>query len=92
MPYIITAYTRERARALGVQVKLSTNPKKKIDVFKRGVKIASCGAAGYADYPTYWKRMGKEYADERRRLYKIRHERDRHVVGSDGYYADKLLW
>jgi len=36
--------------------------------------------------------LGKEYADERRRLYKMRHEKDRNKVGSPGFYADKLLW
>jgi hypothetical protein len=25
-------------------------------------------------------------------LYKGRHEKDRHIVGSAGYYADKILW
>jgi hypothetical protein len=44
------------------------------------------------DYPSYIKANGKEYADERRRLYKIRHDADRKIRGSDGYYADKLLW
>ena len=38
------------------------------------------------------KTKGKAYADERRRLYKIRHSKDRNVRGSDGFYADKLLW
>jgi Mn-dependent DtxR family transcriptional regulator len=55
-------------------------------------KIASVGALGYSDYPTYMKTKGKAYADERRRLYKIRHSKNRNVKGSDGYYADKLLW
>jgi hypothetical protein len=36
--------------------------------------------------------FGKKIADERRRLYKIRHKKDRSVKGSAGYYADKLLW
>jgi hypothetical protein len=73
-------------------VKQSTNPTKKIDVFKSGKKIASIGAIGYKDYPTYLKTKGKEYADERRRLYKIRHNKDRLVKDSNGYYADKLFW
>ena len=34
----------------------------------------------------------KKYADERRRLYKIRHKNDRNKRGTNGYYADKLLW
>ena len=65
---------------------------KKIDVFKSGKKIASIGAIGYKDYPTYLKTKGKEYADERRKLYKMRHESDRHQRGTPGYFADKLLW
>jgi len=28
----------------------------------------------------------------RRKAYKIRHQKDRTVRGSNGYYADKLLW
>jgi len=92
MMYQITKYTRDRARELGVVVKHSTNPSKKIDVFKNGEKVASVGAMGYADYPTFMRLKGKEYADERRRLYKQRHSKDRGVVGSNGYYADKLLW
>jgi len=90
--YQITNYTRSKAANLGVQVKHSSDPKKKIDVYKNGKKIASCGAVGYGDYPTYMKTHGKEYANKRRALYKMRHEKDRHVVGSVGYYSDKLLW
>jgi len=92
MPYTITQYTRDRAKELGVQVKHSTDPSKKIDVFKDGKKIVACGGMGYNDYPTYMKKFGKEYADERRRLYKIRHNKDRKTPGTAGYYADKLLW
>ena len=67
MSYTITAYTRGRAKALGVSVKRSTNKKKKIDVFKDGKKVASVGAIGYGDFPTFKKTKGKEYADKRRR-------------------------
>ena len=92
MSYTITNYTKSQARKLGVTVKPSTVKGKKIDVFKNGKKVASVGAIGYGDYPTYIKKKGKKYADERRRLYKIRHSSNRHKVGSNGYYADKLLW
>ena len=90
--YIITKHTREQARLLGVQVKLSENKEKKIDVFKNGEKIASVGATGYGDFPTFKRTRGKKFADERRRRYKMRHERYRHNVGTPSYYADKLLW
>ena len=93
MAYTITNYTKERARKLGVIVKPSTVKGKKIDVFnKKGEKLASVGALGMGDYPTFIKTKGKEYADSRRRLYKMRHDKDRHKRGSRGYYADKLLW
>ena len=90
--YSIKQYTREQAKKLGVEVKPSTNPKKNIDVFKNGSKVASVGAIGYNDYPTFKQKCGKEYADERQRLYKLRHEKDRTKTGSPWYYADKLLW
>jgi len=90
--YRITDYTKQQAKKLGVIVKASSLKGKKIDVFKNGEKVASVGAIGYSDYPTYMRTKGKAYADERRRLYKIRHAKDRNVKNSDGYYADKLLW
>ena len=90
--YQITNYTKDQARKLNVIVKPSTRKGKKIDVVKNGVVISSIGAIGYSDYPTYIKSHGLEYANNRRKLYKIRHEKDRHVVNSTGYYADKLLW
>lgn len=93
MPYRITPYTKKQAKKLGVTVKRSTVKGKKIDVFnKKGEKVASVGYLGMGDYPTFIRKKGKEYADVRRRLYKKRHEKDRHKVGSAGYYADKLLW
>ena len=90
--YQITDYTFQQAKKLGVDIKPSSNNKKKIDVMKNGNKIASVGAIGYADYPTYIKEKGLAYANERRKLYKIRHSKDRQKVGTNGYFADKLLW
>lgn len=91
MSYQIQPYTYQQAKKLGVQVKPSTVKGKKIDVFKKGEKVASVGAKGYKDYPTYMK-IDPELAKERRRLYKDRHESDRKKVGSAGFYADRLLW
>ena len=90
--YSIKRYTYNKAKKLGVIVKPSTNKTKKIDVFKRKKKLASIGANGMNDYPTYIQKRGLAYANTRRRLYRKRHEKDRHVRGSAGYYADKLLW
>lgn len=88
--YSITQYTYKRAKKIGVTVKPST--KKKIDVFKNNQKIGSVGALGMNDYPTYIKKCGKTYADKRRKLYKIRHSKDRTKKWSNGWLADQLLW
>ena len=90
--YKITHYTLKKAKKIGVEVKHSTNKTKKIDVYKKGKKIASIGARGMNDFPTYIKKNGLAYAKTRRRLYKIRHEKDRHAKWSNGWLADKLLW
>lgn len=55
-------------------------------------KVASIGAIGYKDYPTYLKEDGKEVAEEKRRLYKIRHKGEEKKKGTPGYYAWHLLW
>jgi|DEB0MinimDraft_10_1074344.scaffolds.fasta_scaffold50645_2 hypothetical protein len=96
--YKITPYTKQRAKDLGVVVKPSKKENKKIDVFdKQGDLIVSIGGVRkdgsyYMDYPNYIKELGKQKADSFRERYKKRHERDRHIKGSAGYYADKLLW
>ena len=92
MIYKITNYTRRRAREIGVTVKPSTNKTKKIDVYKKGAKIAAVGANGMNDYPTYTKLRGLKYAKTRRRLYKMRHEKDRTKKWTNGWLADQLLW
>jgi hypothetical protein len=90
--YHITDYSRQQAKKLGVKIKPSTNPLKKIDVFKHGEKVASIGSSGHNDFPTWKQKEGIEYANKRRSLYKARHEKNRHVKHSAGYYADKILW
>ena len=73
MKYNITNYTFAKAKRMGLIVKPSTNKTKKIDVYKKGNKIASVGALGMNDFPTYIKKRGLKYAKTRRRLYRIRH-------------------
>ena len=90
--YKITKYTLKKAKKMGLKVKLSTNKTKKIDVFKKCKKIASVGARGMSDFPTYINAAGLTYAKTRRRLYRIRHNKDRHIKWSRGWLADKLLW
>jgi hypothetical protein len=96
--YKISKYSFEQAKKLGVTIKPSKVDGKKIDVFdKKGDKIASIGALGMGDYPTYMRlekegKVEKGTAMKRRKLYKQRHESDRHTKGTNGYYADKILW
>jgi hypothetical protein len=88
--YTITNYSRKKAKKLGVTIKHSTNTKKKLDVFKKRKKICSVGAINYDNFPTHMLKHGKSFAYTRRRMYRIRHRKDR--TKGCGYYADKLLW
>jgi len=90
--YNILPYTYKKAKDLGVDVYPSKNKKYKLDVFKNNSFLFSVGASGYKDYPTYIQEKGLEYANQRRTLYKKRHQKDRTVIGSRGWYADNLLW
>jgi len=94
--YVITDYTKDKAKQLNVIVKKSTNKNKKIDVFDmKGNKLASIGAIGYLDYPTYTKTKGLHFANERRRLYLIRHSKNpdkKDGKFTPSYWAKTLLW
>tara|TARA_R110000868_G_scaffold229952_6_gene483090 strand:+ start:383 stop:649 length:267 start_codon:yes stop_codon:yes gene_type:complete len=87
--YEIKDYSFKQAKKLGVEIKPSIKKNKKIDVFKNNKLITSIGAQGYNDFPTYLKNDGKKVADERQRLYKLRHKND---TGVAGFYANKILW
>jgi hypothetical protein len=88
--YEIKEYTKKKAKQYNVQIKQSTNKNKKIDVFRDNKKIASIGAINYNDYPTYILNKGIDYANERRRLYKIRHKKD--LNSKNGFWSNVLLW
>ena len=90
--YKIKKLQKDKARKIGVEIKPSKLKGKKIDVYKNGKKIASIGAKGYSDYATYIETKGLEYANKRRKLYKIRHNKNRKKVGTRSYYADQILW
>ena len=86
MPQTNLKKAQARARELGVTVMPSTRKHKKLDVYdSEGRKVASIGHLGYSDF--------LQHGDpERRRMYKKRHEKNRHKVGTPGFYADKILW
>ena len=90
--YTITDYTKQKAKLLGVDVIPSKNKNKKIDVYNNGLKICSVGAIGYSDYPNYIKSHSLIYANERRRLYRLRHIKDLNKPNTPGFYAGRLLW
>jgi len=88
--YVISEYSKRKAKQYGVTIKSSSNKKKKIDVFKNDTKIATIGDVAYLDYSSYLKTKGKIVADEKKRLYKIRHKKD--LESKNGKWAHKLLW
>ena len=87
----IRSHHREAARRLGVQIKPSSVPGKKLDVFKGGQKVASIGAKGYWDYASY-KALQPDIANDRRRAYRQRHADERLRRGTPGFYAYYILW
>ena len=92
MVYQIKPYSYEQAKKLNVEIKPSTRKDKKIDVYKDNKYICSIGDINYYDYPTYIQINGITFANERRKLYKQRHNKDRNIKNSSGYFADKILW
>jgi len=86
--YKITDLSYKKANFMGVIIKPSKIKNKKIDVFKNNKKIASIGDVNYSDYYTYLA-VDKKLAEKRKKLYKIRHNKD---LGLAGFYANKLLW
>ena len=90
--YEIKQYTIDQAKKYGYVVKLSSNKKKKLDVYKDNVKIGSIGDLRYKDYPTYILERGLTFANIRRVLYHNRHKKDIEIKGSNGWLSSILLW
>ena len=94
--YEITPYTKRRARDLGVKIEPSKNKNKKLKVIEPNGTVFHVGDSRFMDFPKYLQ-ISPALAEERRRLYKIRHRSDSasHVganSGGAGYYARELLW
>ena len=83
--YVITKYSFDKAKRLGVEIVPSTVKNKKIDVFKDGIKVASIGDSRYSDYATTGNK-------EQRRRFKLRFDKSRKVIGSNSYWSDQILW
>jgi hypothetical protein len=95
MSYIIKKIQFEKAKKLGLNIKPSTNKKKKLDVFKDDKKVGSIGALGYKDYGTYLEELPKKDANLKRKNYLARHSKEPKTKDgkkTNSYYADKILW
>ena len=90
--YKISNRQKEQAKKLGYEIKPSSAKNKKIDVLRQDKKIASIGDIRYQDYSMYIKSKGKSYADERRRLYKIRHNCDDAKRDTPEFLSCNILW
>lgn len=94
MPYIVTDEIKRRAEKLGVTVKSSTDPKKKLDVYMNDKLIARIGQAHAFDYHL-WRAVDAKHADERRKAYYNRHTysvKQINGIYTADYLAKKLLW
>lgn len=88
------------AKKIGVEIKQSTNKRKKLDVFKDGKKIASIGGMypdgkPYKDYATYLQELPKKDADKKRKNYLARHSKEPKIKNgkrTPSYYSDVILW
>lgn len=76
---------QRKARRIGVSVKPSTRKFKKLDVFKDKKKVGSIGDIRYEDFNIHKDK-------ERRKRYKSRHSKYRNRIGTNSYYADRILW
>jgi hypothetical protein len=92
MAYTIKARTYANAKRLGVDIKLAKNKDKKLDVFKNGKKISTIGDSNYLDYASYIQQKGIQYANVRKKIYRVRHKDDINVKNTPGYFSSKILW
>lgn len=88
--YQITKHTFNQAKRFGLDVKPSRKPNKKLDVYREGQYLASIGAKGMGDFGQYLETKGKTFAEERRRLYHLRHPKGK--KDSPQQLAKDLLW
>lgn len=101
MPYRIRSRTKKIADQLGVIIRPSDNPEKKLDVYipmdHKKYKKISIGDRHYADFHIYKElelvgKVPEGTANARKMAYEKRHHKDLIKKGSPGYYAWKLLW
>lgn len=96
--YNISDKTYQIAKQMGLEIFPADKQDKKIEVYdkKTGIFLFYVGDARYMDYHMYldYEKKGlipKGTADERRRLYHIRHKNDIEI-SRKGYVVSRLLW
>lgn len=69
------------------------NKKLKVVIYKDGIKVKTLhiGDNRYADYIQYY-RSDPSIANERKRLYLLRHHKENNDIMSKSYWAKNLLW
>lgn len=75
----------------------SLNPKKKYDAYIQDDDIIKKISFGDSRYEQFHDKIGKwshldHNNENRRRLYKLRHEKDRHIKFTPGWLSDTFLW
>lgn len=88
MTHIISKHSKIQAKKLNLIIKVSNKKGKKIDVYDADNNyINSIGAIGYNDYGSYLNIYNLEYANQRKKLYILRHKKN-----SDAKYLKQWLF
>ena len=91
--YKIYEHSKKQAELLNLTIKPSKNKNKKIDVYTNDDKfLHSIGNILYNDYGRYIEMYNLLYANKRRKLYHIRHQKGINIINSKQYLAAKILW
>jgi hypothetical protein len=91
--YSISKKQYDLAKELGVIIKPSQRKNKKIDIYGMDNEYhTSIGDIRFLDYFSYFETHGKDFANNRRRLYLLRHKKELLSIGSRGWFSAILLW
>lgn len=90
--YSISKKQYDLAKEIGVIIKPSQRKNKKIDIYGMDNEYhTSIGDIRFFDYFSYLETHGKDFADNRRRLYDIRTKKGL-SIGSRNWFARAILW
>ena len=90
--YKINDYSYDKAKKLNLFIKSSKNKAKKIDVYScDNIFLGSIGDIKYNDHPNYCLIYGEKYANERKRLYHIRHKKGINIINTKQYLKCEFI-